>query len=450
MTTDRRKLEYAPPDSFPVYERNSRTHSEAQIAEVMASIKRWSFTNPLLVDDKGIIAGHARAIAASRLGLKEVPFIRLSGLSDADRKALIIADNKLALNSGWDAEMLRLELGDLQAQGFDLGLTGFNSFEIADIFATRTGLTDPDDAPKLEEHPVSKLGDVWLCGPHRLICGDSTNRETVDRLLRGAKPNLMVTDPPYGVNYDAAWRGKAGVGSKGAAVGKVQNDDRADWSAAWALFPGNVAYVWHGGLHSSTVEQSLQAAKFLVRSQIIWVKSRPVLSRGAYHWRHEPAFYAVKPGADDGWAAVPEHERFVPDHEVASYTVRKGETAGWAGDRKQSTVWQIEHIKSETGHSTQKPVECMRRPIENNSKPGDMVYEPFSGSGTTLLAAEMTGRVCLAVELSPQYVDVAVKRWQAFVGRAATQEASGLTFEQVTAGATGQTEKPKGRGRRGR
>ncbi|TXH08101.1 MAG: DNA methylase, partial [Hyphomicrobiaceae bacterium] len=158
MTTDRRKLEYAPPGSFPVYERNSRTHSEAQIAEVMASMKRWGFTNPLLVDDKGIIAGHARDVAAQRLGLKEVPFIRLSGLSDADRKALIIADNKLALNSGWDVEMLRLELGDLQAQGFDLGLTGFNSFEIADIFATRTGLTDPDEAPKLEEHPVSKLG----------------------------------------------------------------------------------------------------------------------------------------------------------------------------------------------------------------------------------------------------------------------------------------------------
>lgn len=447
MTT-RRTLEYAKPGTFPVYERNSRTHSEAQILKVMASIKEFGFTNPLLVDEQGIIAGHARDIAAQRLELSEVPFIRLTGLSPAQRKALVIADNKLGLDSGWDTEMLRLELGDLREAGFDLGVTGFDTFEVADIFATRTGLTDPDEAPKLEEHPVSKLGDVWLLGPHRIICGDSTNRETVERLLRGAKPNLMVTDPPYGVNYDAAWRGKAGVGSKGAAVGKVQNDDRADWSAAWALFPGNVAYVWHGGLHSSTVEQSLQAAKFLVRSQIIWVKSRPVLSRGAYHWQHEPAFYAVKPGADDGWSGIPEHERFVPEHEVASYSVRKGETAQWAGDRKQSTVWQIEHIKSETGHSTQKPVECMKRPIENNSKPGDMVYEPFSGSGTTLIAAEMTGRIAYAVELFPGYVDVAVRRWQNFTGKQAVRESDGLSFEQVAAGAVGRTEKPRSTGRR--
>ncbi|MEI6283038.1 MAG: site-specific DNA-methyltransferase, partial [Alphaproteobacteria bacterium] len=208
-------------------------------------------------------------------------------------------------------------------------------------------------------------------------------------------------------------------------------------SAAWALFPGSVAYVWHGGLHSSTVEQSLQAAKFLVRSQIIWVKTRPVLSRGAYHWQHEPAFYAVQPGAED---------RFAPEHEVGSYAVHKGETAHWTGDRKQSTVWFIEHIRSETGHSTQKPVACMERPILNNSKPGECVYEPFSGSGTTLIAAEMTGRVCLALELSPQYVDVAIRRWQAFTGKTATMESSGKSFEQVQA-ARWKTPASKGRKR---
>ncbi len=452
--TARRTLEYAPPGSFAVYERNSRTHSEAQIAEVMRSIQEFGFTNPLLVDAKGIIAGHARDLAAQRLELKEVPFIRLDGLSAAQRKALIIADNKLGLNSGWDVDMLKLELGDLQGMGFDLGVTGFNAFEIADIFATRQGLTDPDDAPKLEENPVTKAGDVWLLGPHRVICGDSTNRGTVERLLRGDKPHLMVTDPPYGVNYDANWRNVVvranGTRVAARAVGKVMNDDRCDWSAAWALFPGAVAYVWHGGLHSSAVEDSLKAAKFDIRSQIIWVKPRFVIGRGAYHWQHEPAYYAVKPGADDQWAGIPEHERFVPEHEVASFGVQKGQTAQWAGGRKQSTIWNIEHIRSETGHSTQKPVECMRRPMENNSKPGDRVYEPFLGSGTSLVAAEMTGRICLAVELSPAYVDVAVKRWQSFVGRQAVHEASGLSFEQVAAGASGQVDKPTGRRRKGR
>lgn len=446
--TERLKIQYAAPGTHKVYERNSRTHGEAQLQQLMASIKEFGFVNPVLVDERGIIAGHARDLAAQRLELKEIPFINLAGLSPSQRKALVIADNKLALNAGWDLDMLRLELGDLREAGFDLGVTGFDTFEVADIFATRVGKTDPDDAPALEETPISALGDVWLLGPHRLICGDSTKADTVERLLKGAKPHLMVTDPPYGVNYDAAWRGKAGVGSKGAAVGKVQNDDRADWSAAWALFPGQVAYVWHGGLHSSTVEQSLQAAKFLVRSQIIWVKSRPVLSRGAYHWQHEPAFYAAKDGADDHWAGIPEHERFVPDHENASYAVAKGETARWAGGRKQSTVWQIEHIRSETGHSTQKPVECMKRPIENNSKPGDSVYEPFSGSGTTLIAAEMTGRIAYAVELFPGYVDVAVRRWQNFTGKQAVRESDSLSFEQVAAGAVGRTEKPRSTGRR--
>ena len=424
----RRTLEYAAPETFTAYGRNARTHSEAQIASVMRSITEFGFTNPLLVDEKQVvIAGHCRLTAAQRLGLAEVPYLRLTGLTAAQRRALVLADNQLAISgSAWDMDLLRLELGDLRESGFDLSLTGFNSFELADVFATRKGLTDPDDAPALEERAVTKLGDVWLLGQHRLMCGDSTAADQVARLLKGSKPHLMVTDPPYGVNYDAAWRTKAGVGSKGAAVGKVQNDDRADWSATWALFPGSVAYVWHGGLHSSTVEQSLAAAKFKVRSQIIWVKTRPVLSRGAYHWQHEPCFYATQDGAQDQW-------RFVPEHEVASYLVRDGETAQWAGDRKQSTVWNIEHIRSETGHSTQKPIECMRRPLENNSKPSDLVYEPFCGSGTTLIAAEMTGRVALAMELSPNYCDVIVKRWQAFTGKQALLDdtAGGIEFETM-------------------
>lgn len=447
------KITYKPTDSLAPYARNAREHSEAQVAQIVSSIKEFGFTNPILVDESdGIIAGHGRVLAAAKLGLDKVPTVQLIGLSAAQKKAYILADNKIALNGTWSFDMLRLEMADLRESGFDLGVTGFDQFEVADIFATRIGKTDPDDAPALEETPISALGDVWLLGPHRLICGDSTKADTVDRLLKGAKPHLMVTDPPYGVNYDANWRNNAlrkdGTPIAGRAVGKVQNDDRVDWSAAWALFPGAVVYVWHGGLHSSAVEQSLVAAKFLVRSQIIWVKTRFAIGRGNYHWQHEPAFYAAKDGADDQWSGIPEHERFVPEHEEASYAVAKGETARWAGGRKQSTVWQIEHIRSETGHSTQKPVECMKRPIENNSKAGDAVYEPFSGSGTTLVAAEMTGRRCFAVELNPAYVDVAVKRWQAFCGAEAIRESDGLTFAQVAAGAVGKTERPKAAGRR--
>lgn len=445
--TERLKIQYAAPGTHKVYERNSRTHGEAQMQQLMASIKEFGFVNPVLVDERGIIAGHARDLAAQRLEMKEIPFINLSGLSPSQRKALVIADNKLALNAGWDLDMLRLELGDLREAGFDLGVTGFDTFEVADIFATRVGKTDPDDAPALEETPISALGDVWQLGPHRLICGDSTKADTVDRLLKGAKPHLMVTDPPYGVNYDANWRNKALEPAK-RAIGVVKNDERVDWSAAWALFPGQVAYVWHGDKQSSLLEQSLVAAKLMLRSQIIWVKSQPVLSRGNYHHQHEPCAYATQDGANDHWCAISEHERFVPEHELATYMVRKGETARWAGGRKQSTVWQIEHIRSETGHSTQKPVECMKRPIENNSKPGDSIYEPFSGSGTTLIAAEMTGRIAYAVELFPGYVDVAVRRWQNFTGKQAVRESDGLSFEQVAAGAVGRTEKPRSTGRR--
>jgi DNA modification methylase len=227
-------------------------------------------------------------------------------------------------------------------------------------------------------------------------------------VLAGVKPHLMVTDPPYGVEYDADWRNKAmradGTAIAGMATGKVMNDDKADWSEAWALFPGEVAYVWHAGLFAGTVADSLTSNGFKLRSQIIWAKSNFAIGRGDYHWHHEPCWYAVKEKA----------------------------TGHYNGDRKQTTLWQIpKPQKSETGHSTQKPIECMKRPIENNSSPGQAVYEPFSGSGTTIIAAEMTGRCCYAIELNPAYVDVAVTRWQDFTGQAATLESTGQTFEEL-------------------
>ena len=296
------------------------------------------------------------------------------------------------MNAGWDIETLKAELEGLKELDYDLGLTGFDPSELAGILDKHEGLTDPDAVPEPPKEPISVLGDVWILGRHRLVCGDCTDADTVAKCLDGVKPHLMVTDPPYGVEYDPSWRAKAGVNKNTEKMGVVENDGRADWSEAWVLFPGDVAYVWHGGLHSSTVAESLETAGFSVRSQIIWSKDRFALSRGDYHWQHEPCWYAVK---------------------------NKGH---WAGDRKQSTIWNIKsRDDSGHGHSTQKPVECMKRPIENNSSPGQAVYEPFSGSGTTIIAAEMTGRACYAIELNPTYVDVAVKRWEDFTGEKATR-----------------------------
>jgi len=401
-------IEYRPAAGLIPYSRNARTHSETQVAQIAASIREFGWTNPILIDgENGIIAGHGRLLAARKLGIEDVPVIELSGLSEAQKRAYVIADNKLGLNAGWDEDLLALEFGDLASLGFDLALTGFGEDEIVALTSRGTeGLTDPDDIPETPVHPATRLGDVWLLGKHRLVCGDSTDADTAARALNGVSPHLMVTDPPYGVEYDPGWREKAGVAASGTAKGKVLNDDRADWREAWALFPGDVAYVWHAGLFAGAVADSLAASDFQLRSQIIWSKGQLVLSRGDYHWEHEPCWYAVKRGA-------------------------KGH---WAGDRKQTTVWHIaKPRKNETGHGTQKPVECMKRPIENNSSPGQAIYEPFCGSGTTIIAAEMTGRCCHAIELSPAYVDVAVMRWQSFTGEGARLEEDGRTFADVKA-----------------
>ena len=392
--------------SLTPYARNARTHSGAQVAQIAASIAEFGFTNPILVDgEHGVIAGHGRLLAARKLGMTEVPTIELSHLTPAQKRAYVLADNRLALNAGWDEDLLRIELGDLRTEGFDLGLTGFDPDEIALFLDARTGgLSDPDDVPEVPAIPVSRVGDVWLLGRHRLVCGDCTDPAAVETALTGVRPHLMVTDPPYGVSYDPAWRNRAGLGAT-RRTGIVENDHRADWREAWALFRGDVAYVWHGALHAATVAGSLTASGFDIRAQIIWAKERLVMGRGHYHWQHEPCWYAVRG------------------------------TGHWSGDRKQTTLWQIASRgqDAETTHGTQKPVECMKRPMENNSSPGEAVYEPFSGSGTTIIAAEMTGRVCHAIELSPAYADVALLRWQAFTGEKAALDPEGASFSEISA-----------------
>ena len=406
-----RQIELWPLEKLRPYAKNAKIHGDAQVAKIAASMAKFGWTVPCLVADDGeLIAGHGRVLAAGALGLNEAPVIRLGHLDEAERRAYRIADNKLTELGEWDEAMLRDEIAGLLAEDFDLDLLGFSDEDLDALLqdpgtlGEDSSVDGEDDIPEPPVTPVSVAGDLWQLGPHRLICGDSTSADVVGRLLGTVKPLLMVTDPPYGVEYDPSWRNQAGA-AKTKRTGKVLNDDRADWREAWSLFPGDVAYIWHGALHAATVADSLIAAGFAIRSQIIWAKDRLVLSRGDYHWQHEPCWYAVR---------------------------AKGK-GHWAGDRKQTTLGQIANKDqdAETVHGTQKPVECMRRPILNNSSPGQAVYEPFMGSGTTLIAAETTGRICYGVELNPVYVDVAIERWQAFTGEEAVLTDSRESFSSL-------------------
>lgn len=410
MQRDQIQIEQWPVDRLLPYAANARTHPDEQVAQIAGSIAEFGFNVPCLVDERGVlVAGHGRLLAAQRLGLPKVPVIRLDHLSDAQARAYRIADNQIALNSGWDDALLSAEVARLKEDGVDLELLGFPEDELDRLLAGLDGEKgnneDEDVVPEPPAKPISRPGDLWILGHHRLLCGDATRASDVACLLGDVRPHLMVTDPPYGVDYDPSWRNDAGV-SATTRTGKVSNDDRADWREAWAHFPGDVAYVWHAGVHARTVAESLDASGFPIRSQIIWSKSRFVLGRGDYHWQHEPCFYAV----------------------------RKGATGHWQGARDQSTVWTIGGGGDEdaaTVHGTQKPVECMRRPMINNSERGDAVYEPFAGSGTTLIAAESVERRCLAMEIDPRYCDVIIERWQSFTGSKAQLETDGRSFEDV-------------------
>src|SRR6266478_2627218 len=310
---DRLEIDYWPLERLIPFARNARTHDPAQVAEIAGSIRAFGFSNPILVSAEGdIIAGHGRLAAARQLGLHEVPVIVLSDLSELQRRQLLLADNRIALNAGWDLAMLRLELKDLAVLGADLAALGFTTQELAQALAPPrgTGLTDEDEVPELSENTVTRIGDIWCAGAHRIACGDCMDGNTVSALLAGITPNLMVTDPPYGVDYDPAWRHRSGLNKSVRRV-KIVNDTQADWEAAWAHFRGDIAYVWHGALHATTAVESLRRQGFDIRAQIIWAKERLVLGRGDYHWQHEPCWYAVR-------------------------------TAGqWTGDRKQTTLQRI-------------------------------------------------------------------------------------------------------------
>lgn len=387
------------------YEANSRTHSDEQIAKIVRSINEFGFTNPLLIDENNvIIAGHGRLAAALALDMLALPCIVLPGLSDAQKAALVIADNKIALDAGWDREILLGQFEYLKQFDYDLTLTGFDLEELCEIF--------PDDLPEVfcgeDDLPTdaetrSQIGDLWLLGSHRLLCGDSTVATDVESLLGGEHPNTMVTDPPYGVKLDMSWRDTAKPDGSKNNKNLVKNDDRADWYDTYVLFPGAIAYVWHASAFTDVVMANLRDAGFETKQQIIWRKSAFVLGRSNYHWQHEPCWYAVK----------------------------KGAKSNWKGDRKQTTVWDCDAPNAsnstskddKTEHPTQKPVELFARSITHHTNPGEYVYDPFAGSGTLMVACEKTNRRALMMELDPKYCDIIIQRYENYSGKKAVREA---------------------------
>jgi DNA modification methylase len=385
------------------YINNSRKHSDDQVTQIAASIKEFGWTNPILVDgDNGIIAGHGRIMAAKKLGMTEVPVIELAHLSKEQRKALIIADNKLALNSDWDLNLLAIELKDLQDLGFDLNLTGFADKELADILKPDQveGLTDEDAVPDTPIEPKTKPGDIYQLGNNRLMCGDSTNIDQVEKLMDGNKASLVITDPPWNVAYGTNLANNA----QGYKAREIMNDNFAT-DKEWQDFlsgtmgcinivtlPGCPIYCVMGASEWPAVDKALRDADFHWSSTIIWAKDTLVLSRKDYHTQYEPIWYGWKSDGPRIW------------------TVQ---------DRKQSDLWQCKRPKRSDLHPTTKPVELLERALLNSSNHGVIVFEPFGGSGSTLIACEKTGRKCNAMELDPKYCDVIVKRWEDFTGKKA-------------------------------
>lgn len=404
------------------YDRNPRDNSGA-VAKVAASLKEFGWQQPLVVDVEGVlIVGHTRLLAAQQLGFETVPVVVARELSATQVKAYRLADNRTHEEATWIDGLLGEELRELDLAGFDLRATGFEDREIAKTLsaAVRSAIGGENDAPPVPKEPVARLGDRWLLGDHVLYCGDSTVAEDVAALYAEDRPSLMVTDPPYGVEYDASWRIRAGVSvneKKSVAMLAVG-------AAAWKLFPGRAAYVWCACVHLMGVAESLQQARFEIRAQIVWVKDRFALGRGHYHWQHEPSLYASR-GKRSGFQPAIDFDRPEPsieqmDSEQATAWYAAKGTTEWQGSRSESTVWFIPAREDDGhGHPTQKPVECMLRPMLNNSRRGAVVYDPFLGSGTSLIAAEKAGRRLRAMELDPRFCDVAVERWQAFTGKKA-------------------------------
>jgi DNA modification methylase len=418
-------IEQWPIEQVIPYARNARTISPAAVDKVAASIQEFGWRQPIVVDaQRVIIAGHTRLLAARKLNLTEVPVHVADNLTPAQVKAFRLMVNRSVAWANWDDELLAQELKDIEESGFDIALTGFDSKEIDDLMAALDADDESDEIPPVPIDPVSRAGDLWLCGAHRVLCGDATDAGAVARLLGDSRPALLVTDPPYGIELDGEWRDRAGLNGCGAAEPSylkhrteghhnttISSDTRADWSDAFALVPSlQVAYVWHASVFTREVLDGMLRIGFLYPQQIIWNKGRTVLTRTHYWYQHEPCWYVRKKNAP--WY-------------------------GKAGEN--STIWDSASPKFIMGgsdeekfdHPTQKPVELMRRPILNHTRRGELVYDPFLGSGTTLAAAELTARVCYGLELDPKFADVVVRRWQGISNKKAVLDEDGRTFEAV-------------------
>jgi DNA modification methylase len=406
------QIAWRPLGALIPYARNPRTHSDAQVAQIAASVKEFGWTNPVLIDGaNGIIAGHGRVLAARKLGLEQVPVIELAHMSDAQKRAYVLADNQLALNAGWDEALLRLELADLSEFGFDLGLVGFGPGELERLLAGdgRTGLSDDDEAPGLPEQAVTRRGDLWVLGDHRLLCGDAAVRADVERVLDGRLADMTFTDPPYNVDYGSSAKDKLRGNRR-----KILNDDLGTGFEAFLLDAcTNIIAVTKGAVYicmSSSELHTLQRAFATAGGKwstfVIWAKHTFTLGRADYQRQYEPILYGWKDGTDHYWC----------------------------GARDQGDVWFIDKPARNDLHPTMKPVALVERAIRNSSKSRDIVLDPFAGSGSTLIACEKAGRHAQLVELDSKYCDVIVQRWQAWTGEQATLEDDGRTFEEIAAG----------------
>lgn len=379
------------------YIKNSRTHSDQQVAQIAASIKEFGWTNPILVDgDRGIIAGHGRLMAARKLGYEKVPTIELSYLTPTQRKAYVIADNQLALNAGWDTNLLSIELAELQDSEFDLSLLGFDDSELNKLLQPEIveGLVDEDEVPEPPPEPITKLGDIWILGNHRLMCGDSTSIDAVDQLLQNQKADLLFTDPPYGVSYEGGHNAKK---RKGIIADTLQGNDLTDLfyeslsTAIASLKDGAALYVWYASGKSIETYASLAKLPLTLRAVIQWYKVKSGL--GAFM------------------------SQYIPNCEPCMYLHKEGCSPSWYGPTNEKTVWELKKESRNDYHPTQKPVELPERAITNSSKQGDTVLDLFGGSGSTMIAAEKIGRHARLMELDPIYCDVIVKRWENFTGK---------------------------------
>jgi DNA modification methylase len=405
-----RHIEMWPIEKLIPFARNPRTHSEAQVAQIAASIAAFGFNNPILVDTKaGIIAGHGRLLAARKLQLTEVPVIVLDHLTDAQKRAYIIADNQLALNAGWDEDLLRVELAALQDEDSNVRLIGFEDEELARLLAAQDaaeGLTDEDAVPELQPNPISATGDLWILGNHRLLVGDTTLHSDVERLMDGEAADLVFTDPPFNVDYEGYTKDRL----------KIQGDRMSDadfkkfLANAFGSYQGIVKsgaslYVCDSSSWQREFQDALEGAGFEVRCQIIWGKNTFAWGFGRYKFQHEPIFYCHVAGEKDPWY----------------------------GDKSQSTLWQEKKPAANRIHPTAKPIELVERALLNSSKAGDIVTDLFGGSGSTMIACERRNRKARLMEIDPKYGDCIVRRYQEYTGKQATLDGDGRTFEQVKA-----------------